>query len=323
VTRPSFTAAVCTLNRIDTLGRTLDGLAAQRFAGRWDVLVVDNGSTDGSRNMLEARVGEFPVPLRVVSESRRGIGFARNRALRETSASIVLFTDDDAVCRAGWIEAHARAFADREVVGTGGRILPVLPKGTPDWYETLVSRKNGGPTSRYDFGDEAMDMVGKEDRLFPFAANMGVRRDAALGAGGFREDLGWGSEWLPGEETDLMCRLFERGGRVRYVPEAVVEHHVLASRVTWPYWRKWQLGFGRSTVRVDPPLTRADRYAQMTECLWQIARWNLRAFRRRLSSSAYRMHRARLAALFHRGRLAELLSSRPASARAADQPSHR
>ena len=271
--------------------------------------------------MLQARARDFPVPLRVVTESRRGIGFARNRALRETDAPIVLFTDDDAVCGPGWIEAHSSALEDREVVGTGGRILPVLPKGTPEWYETLVSRQNGGPASRYDFGDEALEMVGDWDRLFPFAANMGVRRDAALAVGGFRTDLGWGCEWLPGEETDLMRRLFESGGRVLYVPKAVVEHHILASRVSWPYWRSWQLGLGRSMVRVEPPSTRADRYAQMVECLLGVARWNLRAFRRRFFSSEYRMRRARLKALLHQGRLAELLSSRPRSACDADRPS--
>lgn len=321
--RPLFTAAVCTRNRVETLAKTLDGLAAQRFAGAWDLLVVDNGSSDGSRNMLEARAREFPVPLRVVAEPRRGIGFARQRALREATAPILLFTDDDAVCRAGWIEAHARAFEDWEVAATGGRILPILPNETPVWCKILVSRKNGGPTSRYDFGDEAMDMLGGEGRLFPFAANMGIRRDAALRVGGFRTDLGWGSEWLPGEETDLMRRLFESGGRVRYVPEAVVEHHILASRVTWRYWRRWQMGLGRSTVRLEPALTRVDRYARAAECLYQVAIWNVRAFRRRFLSSPDRARRARLKALLHRGRLVELLSSHAESSCAPDHPPRR
>ena len=106
---------------------------------------------------------------------------------------------------------------------------------------------------------------------------MGLRRDIAREAGGFRTDLGWGAAWMPGEETDLMLRLWRRGGRLRYVPDAVVDHHILESRVTWDYYQHWQRGLGRALVRMSPPRSRLERWRQVVTSTWKIAHWQLRA----------------------------------------------
>ncbi len=302
-----FTVAICTRNRSSELIRTLDAIEQQRASLPWEILVIDNNSTDGTRTLLEQRAERSPVPLRVEHEERLGLSFGRNRSLDAARGSTILFVDDDAVPREGWLEAHVRAFADADVVGTGGRIFPVLPQNTPSWYKRIVAVQNGGPTSRYDFGEISGDITEENDRLFPFGANMGLRRDIAREAGGFRTDLGWGAAWMPGEETDLMLRLWRRGGRLRYVPDAVVDHHILESRVTWDYYQHWQRGLGRALVRMSPPRSRLERWRQVVTSTWKIAHWQLRASRRSFRRLPDEVYQARLKVRLHQGRLGELV----------------
>jgi len=302
-----FTAAICTRNRVKELARTLDALEEQHANAPWEILVVDNASTDDTRRMLEQRAGRSRVPFQIASESRRGIAFGRNRALEAARGDAIVFVDDDAVPRHGWLQAHVSAFNDSKVVGTGGRILPVLPKSTPYWYERIVSDGNGGPTSRFDFGEQPGDITEGDGQMFPFAANMGMRRDTALEAGGFRTDLGWGVEWLPGEETELMRRLWRRGGRVRYVPDAVVDHYILESRATWDYYQHWQLGLGRATVRMNPPPSRLSWCNQVATNSWKILTWQSRASRRSLYGLPHRVYQARLKVRLYQGMLGELV----------------
>jgi len=303
----AFTAAICTRNRARELSRTLEALERQDVSATWEILVVDNASTDETPRVLTERSRRSAIPFQTANESRRGIAFGRNRALEAARGDIIVFVDDDAVPREGWLEAHVSAFGDPEVIGTGGRILPVLPVNTPDWYERIVSCENGGPTSRFDFGTHPCDITEGENQLFPFAANMGVRRDVALEAGGFRTDLGWGNEWLPGEETELMRRLHRRGGRVRYVPDSVVDHYILESRATWEYYQHWQVGLGHCLVRINPPATRLGWVAQVIVNSWKVLRWRLRASRRSFSAPPHLVYAARLKVRMYEGMLAELM----------------
>src|SRR5206468_3234707 len=103
---PALTVAICTRNRRELLLRALASLAAQQARAAWDVLVVENASDDDTRTAVAALAGDFPVPLAVASEPVRGLSHARNRALREARGRAVVFLDDDATCRAGWVAAH-------------------------------------------------------------------------------------------------------------------------------------------------------------------------------------------------------------------------
>src|SRR6185503_16639110 len=119
------------------------------------------------------------VPLAVASEPKRGLSAARNRALARAVAAKVIYLDDDATCRAGWIDAHARALASPDVVATGGRIVPVLPSGLPERWREFLERDLGGPTGRYDFGPEPTE-CGRGGAALPFGGNLGIARHAAL-----------------------------------------------------------------------------------------------------------------------------------------------
>lgn len=272
---PALTVAICTRNRRALLLRALASLAEQRAAVAWDVLVVENASEDDTRAAVAALARDFPVPLALASEPVRGLSAARNRALATASARAIVYLDDDATCRAGWVDAHARGLAAPGVLATGGPILPVLPRELPERWREFLAREPGGPTGRYDFGPEPLE-CGPGGAALPFGGNLGLARAAALDAGGFRTDLGWGTRMIPGEETELLRRLARQPGRILYLPDAVIDHHVDAERASLPYYLRWNRGLGRALARLDPPANPRERVRRVATQLARAAWWSVR-----------------------------------------------
>jgi glycosyltransferase involved in cell wall biosynthesis len=256
---PALTVVICTRNRRDSLLRALASLARQQTSAPWDVLVVENASEDDTRAAATALARDFPVPLAVASEPALGLSHARNRALALARGRAVVFLDDDAACRDGFVDAHAAGFAAPDVLATGGPILPVLPRDLEPAWRGFLEQQIGGPTSRYDFGSAPQEIPGPGGALLPFGANLGLARDAALAEGGFRTDLGWGRRLVPGEETALLQRLQRRSGRILYLPGAAVDHYVDAERCSLAYFLRWSRGYGRSLVRLAPPASALER----------------------------------------------------------------
>jgi len=262
-----LSVVICTRNRRELLERALESLRVQEADHSWEVLVVDNGSDDGTSACVAGHAPAYPVPLRAVVEPRRGLSHARNRALRDARGRAVVYLDDDATCRPGWVRGHASAFAQPDVVATGGRILPVFPPDTPAPWQAMLRAQPGGPAGSYDFGPEPCDVVAGGPARLPYGGNMGVLRALALEIGGFRTDLGWGVRLVPGEETEFLRRLAPRGGRIVYVPSATVDHHLTLRQVSLDHFRCWHRGHGRFIARValqGRPLRRLFEFARQS-----------------------------------------------------------
>ena len=292
-----LSVVICTLDRRESLLRALASLAEQEADARWEVVVVDNGGADGSAEA--AARADLAVPVRAVVESRRGLSRARNRGLSEAAGAVCAFADDDMTFRPGWVAAYAAAFEEAPVGAAGGRIHPVLPPGTPGWFEELMREEVGGPSARYDLGDEPAEITAAGPLPTPFGGNMAVRRELALALGGFRVDLGWGERRVPCEEVEFFGRLLAAGHRVRYCPGAAVDHHVQPEHVTLEYYLRWQEGSGRAGVIMRPPRGRLDRIGKVGTAARHLVRaW----WRARRGSLPARREAARM-----RGRLLELL----------------
>jgi GT2 family glycosyltransferase len=289
-TELALTVAICTRNRRDALLRALSSLARQEAQAAWDVLVVENASEDDTRAAAAEIARAFPVPLAVASEPERGLSHARNRALATAGGRAVVFVDDDATCRAGFVAAHADALARADVVATGGPILPVLPQDLDPAWRAFLDTQIGGPTSRYDLGPDPLE-CGVGGAPLPFGANLGVVRAAALAAGGFRTDLGWGRHAIPGEETDLLRRLCS-AGRVLYLPGAIVDHHIAPERLSLASFRQWFRNHGRALARLDPPASGSARLGRAAHQLARALAW-------RLCGSGWHAVRAREVAIGH------------------------
>jgi GT2 family glycosyltransferase len=267
---------------------------------------VDNGSDDGTYTYVRRRALNFSVPLCVIREPQIGLSSARNRALRETDSELVLFLDDDVTCDARLVESHIEAFQNQKVVATGGRIIPCLPATTPDWFRIEALSGCGGPTARYDFGDESGE-VGGDIRPLPIGANFGIRREVALANGGFDERLGWGIRRVPGEETRLLERLKRDGCVIVYVPDAIVHHRIGSERTTLRYFTQWYESLGRYEVLRNDRPSFLGRLRAIIWAGYQFLKWSARLWTESetVKKVAARRRRARA-----RGRLLELISLR-------------
>lgn len=235
---PRVSVAVCTLGHSPHLPATLRALVAQTTISV-EVLVIDNAPESGRVARL---ADSFPSGVRVVAEPRRGLSHARNRALTAASASLVAFTDDDALPEPGWAAAMVAPFDrdSRVQVVTGRVVAAEHDQAEHRWFEQGFS---------FDKGDQAWvwtwpqapdaDLVaaldarpGPRGLAYPYAGGehgsgnaIAVRRDRWRAAGGFDPALGAGSLARGGEDLDLFRRCLLDGGALVYRPEAVVRHH--------------------------------------------------------------------------------------------------
>lgn len=245
-TRPDVSVVICTWNRDRLLDRTLEGLAALRVAPglAWELLVVDNGSEDGTAGVLAKHARR--LPLRVVEEPERGLSRARNRGLDEARGELVLWTDDDVRADPGWLSEivlAARRFPDQAIFG--GTVDPWFETAPPAWIRRNLDQLEG---------TFAIRRFGPAVRLFrdgeaPFGANMAVRSDA-IGDERFRTDLGRiGTDLLSGEESEFLARIRARTGtRGVWVGTARVEHWVPRARLRAAYVGRYFEGLGRTHV---------------------------------------------------------------------------
>jgi len=162
------------------------------------------------------------------------------------------------------------------VLATGGPIVPVLPSELPAAWREFLTSDPGGPTGHYQHGDELRECGRSGGPPLPFGGNLGLVRVAALESGGFRTDLGWGARRIPCEETELLHRLARRRGRILYLPDAVIDHHVEAERVSPAAWVRWHRGLGRAHARLAPPANAGERLRRSARHLARAAWWSLR-----------------------------------------------
>jgi glycosyltransferase involved in cell wall biosynthesis len=274
------TIAVCTHNRGRLLEQCLTSLDNQLAEpGQLEVLVVDNGSTDETPEVIR-RWEQQGAGRRSVREPLRGISRARNAALDASDRDVVLFLDDDALAGPRWAATHLEAYEDHEHTGsTGGPVGLDWPNGKPAWItDSVVSWY-----SALELGDETGPWPNDHG---PYGVNMSVNRKAALAVGAYDTRLGRvGSRLLSGEEPDLTRRLRDAGWGIVYAAGAGLVHQVSADRLSrrWLLQRGWSQGItdSRRALLADRYPTRrarAERGGQMLRAAHRTGR-HLRTIR--------------------------------------------
>jgi glycosyltransferase involved in cell wall biosynthesis len=252
-----ISVVLCTYNRAESLRRTLCSLSAMRVPAnlRWEVLVVDNNSSDHTRDVTEMAGGH--LPCRYLFEDRQGKSFALNTAIPQARGEIVAFTDDDVTIDQDWLTALWRAVTQLDCAGVGGCIRPVWNCLKPPWYsDSEPYRIMAGVVVDYDLGN-----VSQEISKPPFGANMAFRKDVFKKHGVFRTDLGpTGRRLMRGEDTEFCQRIIDSGENIVYVPDAIVYHPVDEKRLQKRYFQSWYYEYGRMIVRRDPPATETVRW---------------------------------------------------------------
>ncbi|MQY02891.1 glycosyltransferase family 2 protein [Actinomadura macrotermitis] len=223
----SLTVVVCSLNGSGRIGRPLEALERQTARAALEILVVDDGSTDGTGDVARAR------GLRVVAHPHnKGLSAARNTGMQHASAPVVAFIDDDCEPAPRWAELLLTGYAG-DVTGVGGPVVPITGTGFMSRYvernnrheplELELTTSQALPYRLYLYLRRQWTTPPPKPRrdVYSFTGgNMSFRRDALLEVGGFDERFRFGSE-----EEDLSRRL-RRAGRTRLVfePEAWLSH---------------------------------------------------------------------------------------------------
>ena len=248
-TRASMSAApeaviiIPTRNQAENLDRCLAALRADSSQVQREVVVVDNGSSDRTAEVVAAHAAADGVPIRRVWEPHAGACRARNTGIAQSKAPLVLFADDDVTVHDKWADSLVRALSQPGTVAAGGRILPAWSGSVPEWLldgpqVTNAALEDYGPVS---FRCDA-------DRL-PFGANLGFRRSALQPyRQPWDERLGHRGRVAMGSEEWHLLKLLLPAGEVWYEASAVVDHHVSAARMDYKTIRRrmWQLGFGHA-----------------------------------------------------------------------------
>jgi glycosyltransferase involved in cell wall biosynthesis len=236
---PSATVVVSTCRRPDTLRALLGTLAQQADPGLpWDVLVVDNG--DGALVGAAADLG-----VAVVHEPRPGASAARNRGLAEATGDVIVFVDDDVRAAPGWLRALLAPLVAGRCDAAAGRVRLDPAVARPPWLTAELAAY----LAEHDYGPEARDLGPGE---YAITANAAFRADRLRALGGFDERLGPRAGQHVTNEDVLLCRRWQDdGGRIRWVPEAVVVHELPARRLSLRFLVGRTYSQGRSDWLLD------------------------------------------------------------------------
>jgi glycosyltransferase involved in cell wall biosynthesis len=231
----SFSVVIATYNRAADLRATLASLAGLRPNGDWEVIVVDNNSTDDTRDAVAAAARTFPVPLHYVFEREQGRSPALNAGIRTARGAIIATTDDDVRVEPDWLDRAADGLARLGCDYVGGRVLPIWGATPPAWLPDRGG-KHWAVIALLDYGADPIEFGSR----VPLGVNMAFRRDAFDRAGLLDPNTGRKAGTLLGQEVREWCiRARAAGVRGFYVPELVVRHIIPAARLNKTYFRRW------------------------------------------------------------------------------------
>jgi glycosyltransferase involved in cell wall biosynthesis len=228
------TVAICTWNRADVLGRTLQHMTTMRPPAdcAWEVLVVDNNSTDHTTALAQGFAGRLPI--RVAREERPGVTFARNRSITEASGDLLVWTDDDVLVQADWLSRFVGGIQTWDADFAFGRALPCWDGAAPSWFDW---NRHAGKFAFLDYGSEPF--VADTGETPFYTLNAGGRLSAIRALGGFRNELSERVGRLHcGEDVDLYDRALANGCKIVYLPDAVVQHIIPPARAQKAFYRK-------------------------------------------------------------------------------------
>jgi glucosyl-dolichyl phosphate glucuronosyltransferase len=249
-----LTVLICTWNRSQSLSLVLASLEACLVPNSvaWEILVVDNNSSDDTRAVCESFIKENPQRFRYLFEGKQGKTNALNAGIQQARGEILALTDDDLTVDQNWVAEIYRAFQQYDCAGVGGKIVPVWGCKQPGWMDLNGPFRHPafGGIVNFDEGDSPHQLTSTVA-----GANMALRKGIVQKYGPYRSDLNRINSLLGGEDTEYCRRLMSGGERLMYIPTAIVYHPVDERRTTRKYTQSFGFHYGRWSIRVDgvPP----------------------------------------------------------------------
>ncbi len=231
--KSTITTAICSFNGAKRLPRLVAALDQQKPQIPFEILVVDNNSTDNTQEVLRGLTASNGARLRTVIEEQQGITYARNRAIEESMGSAYMaFIDDDELPGPYWLQAAVDALDREGAECVGGEIRVRLPSDScPSWMTEEVLEFLGQVRN----GSEAFWIT---DRTTPvWSGNVAYR--TSLFKEGLRFDHRYnrqGSGIGGGSDAVMFFNLLEKKSRIRYRPDMMIEHCVGTEKLRRRYF---------------------------------------------------------------------------------------
>lgn len=289
----AISVVITTRNRAAKLATTLAALADQCDVDfDWELIVVDNASTDTTANVLKNADAE--LPLVVLRYEEAGKCRAQNHALAHARGALLAFTDDDVRIDARWLATLWRASRDWPDAGLfSGRVVASVVGDLPDWLngsvgQAIIERHCGHYQPREQEGPTDVPGLG---------ANMAIRR-SVLADRRFDENVGpdGTADYIKGGDTDLNKTLMTEGHPCIFLPDAVIEHHVHADQLALAVFFQGGYRRGRKNAYLYPR-TGGLQLAGASLALW--TRLAKQWLRYRLSANAVPLKRYEIGMKYH------------------------
>lgn len=237
-------------NAGQTIAQSVAALMGQDFTGSWELVLVDNNSSDDgiaqARETVEAAVE--PPPLVVVpATARQGVGYARNAGVEASRGDVVLICDADDIVVPGWISAMVDALDEADLVGGPLDIQSLQPSLSGPWRPAPPADRLPG------------------DPPFAPGGNFGARTELIRRVGGWREDLPYG------EDVEFSWRAADAGARLAFAEGALVLYRLPTDARS--IWRQSvALGRAGALLRGMDPIRGGQPRAVGTQIWWLVTR---------------------------------------------------
>lgn len=248
----NISVIICTFNRCDSLRLVLADLRNQVLPPNvsYEVLVVDNNSSDETKAVVEDAIESTPGLFRYHFEEQQGKTYALNSGIENACGKILVFTDDDVVIPDDWLKNIFQAVTIHpDCRAFGGKIVPFFPGKIPSWIVLEGPFKiTGAPLGDYDQGNEVKSCHEPMMNV-PCGANMFFHRSVFEDCGYFNESLNNRVKKSPmGEDTEFCTKLMQFGEDILYIPTVVVLHRISDRQMTKGYFIKYSFKCGRSAA---------------------------------------------------------------------------
>jgi glycosyltransferase involved in cell wall biosynthesis len=209
---PEISLIICTRNRGLKLQRCLDAIEKIQTTHCFELVVIDNNSTDETFAVISNHAQKSKVPMRWCRETKKGTGAARNRGAEVATAAILVYLDDDCYPAEDFVNQYHLIFAQAPELGfVGGRVELYDPTDLPITILTSLQERFFAAQERLSAGEI-------------ISANMGISRNAFNAVKGWDEMFGAGTEF-PCEDLDIAARILCSGWSGKYDPRPMVYHH--------------------------------------------------------------------------------------------------
>lgn len=252
---PEVSVVIPTYNRSALLRKTVDSVLNQHTRVTFEIVVIDNNSSDDTHDVVASIINDHPGKVRYVVERKQGNAHARNRGIEEANADIIAFVDDDVTVDENWLTSLKTILDSRtDLSFVGGKVLPAWVEPPPSW----LTPDHWAPLALLDYGPDELPLGGQNPSGL-LTANIAFRRNVFKDTGMFLPDLQRVKNMIGSmEDHEFLLRVCRSGKRGIYTPQMVATTYIDNERVTKTYHRRWHTGHGHFyAVLADPDWERS------------------------------------------------------------------